>query len=48
MQILINVVLLLMVLGFPLAMLFLLIRFLHRRNLPDRIEPPDTIDYDKW
>lgn len=48
MQILVNVLLLLVVLGFPLGILFFLIRFLHRHDLPDHFEPPDTIDYDKW
>ena len=48
MQILINALLLLAVLALPLAILFCAIRFLHRHDLPDHFEPPDTIDYDKW
>lgn len=48
MQTLINVLLLLALLGFPLAVWFSVMRFLHRHDLPDRFEPSDTIDYDKW
>ena len=36
------------VLGVPLAIAVALHRFLRRRGLSTRPEPPDTIDYDKW
>ncbi len=48
MQTLINVILLLVVIALPLLIWFFLMRFIHRHDLPDHIEPPDTIDYDKW
>jgi hypothetical protein len=44
----INGLLLVGVLGLPMAILFFLVRFLRRRGLPDHFEPEDTIDYDKW
>jgi hypothetical protein len=43
----INGLLLVGVLGLPMAILFFLIRFLRHRGLPDHFEPEDTIDYDK-
>ena len=45
---LINVLLLLLGIAFPLVVYFSLMRFIHRHDYPDRFEPPDTIDYDKW
>jgi hypothetical protein len=45
---LITVLLLLVVVALPLVIWFSVMRFLHRHNLPDHFEPPDTIDYNKW
>lgn len=48
MDILINGLLLVGVLGVPMAIVVFVRWILRRRGLPTRQEPPDTIDYEKW
>ena len=48
MDTLINGLLLVGVLGLPMAIAVFLRWVLRRRGLPTRYERPDTIDYDKW
>ena len=44
----INGLLLVGMLGFPMAIVVFVHWVLRRRGLPTRQEPPDTIDYNKW
>ena len=48
MDTLINGLLLVGVLGTPLAIVVFVHRALRRRGLNPHYGPPDTIDYDKW
>lgn len=48
MDTLINGLLLVGVLGLPMAIVVFLHWFLRRRGLPTRPEQSDSIDYDKW
>jgi hypothetical protein len=48
MDAMINVLLLVGVLGFPMAIVVFVRWVLRRRGLPTRYERPDNIDYDKW
>jgi hypothetical protein len=43
-----NGLLLVGVLGLPMAIVVFVRWVLRRRGLPTRYERPDTIDYDKW
>jgi hypothetical protein len=48
METLINGLLLIGVLGLPMAIAVFVRWVLRRRDLPTRYERPDTPDYDKW
>jgi hypothetical protein len=48
MDTLITGLLLVGVLGFPMAIVLFVRWVLRRRGVPTRYERPDTIDYDKW
>jgi hypothetical protein len=48
MDTLINGLLLVIVLGLPLAIVVSVHWILRRRGLPAHYDQPDTIDYDKW
>jgi hypothetical protein len=48
MEIWINGLLLVGVLGLPTAIVYLFRWALGRRGIDTHIDPPDVIDYDKW
>jgi hypothetical protein len=45
---LINGLLLVVVLAFPITFVLVVARILRRHGMDTHHEPPDTIDYDKW